>query len=135
MRFACVLIISAFVFNFAPAIRADDPKDKPKENKPDQQVGGSRKLVVGKWSPSKDDDKTTIEFTKDGKIKISGAQNISIDGKYKFIDDSTLQVDMSYSGEEKSIKLKFTVTQDELTTQEIGDGSKEKPKETFKRAK
>ena len=134
MRFACLIILSLLAFNFTQSVRADDPKDKPKENKPDQQVGKARELVIGKWSPGKDEDKTTIEFTKDGKIKILGGQ-IAIDGKYKFIDDSTMQVDMSFGGEEKSVRLKFTVTQDELTTQEVGDGGKEKAKESFKRAK
>ncbi len=134
MRVASVAFVSLLTLGFAFGVRADDPKDKPKESKPDQQAGKVREMIVGKWAPTKDKDDTTIEFTKDGKIKILGKQILAIDGEYKLLDDSTLQVKLTYGGEEKTFKLKTAVTGDELTTQVI-EGGKEMDKESFKRVK
>ena len=135
MRFACLIITATLALSFATTTQADNPKDQPKDSKSSEQTGnsGARKLIVGRWSPVKEKEKATIEFFDGGKLKISGEGMIMIDGGYKFLDDSTIEVKMSFGGEEKTTKLKVTVTKDELTTQEIAADGKEKEKESFKR--
>jgi len=83
-----------------PLVAADKPKD----------------LIVGKWEPTEKKDQTpVIEFTKDGKVKIS-IQQLKIEGTYKFLDDNNMEVETTFMGQTKKEKMKVEVTKDELTT-------------------
>ncbi len=120
LRVAPLLVVAVVALAFAPALAADKPQD----------------LIVGKWQPAdaKDQGKATIEFLKDGKVKIV-ADQFSIDGTYKFLNDKEMEVKLNYGGEEQTQKLTVAIdkAKDELTTTTMLD-NKEK-KETFKRVK
>jgi len=133
MRFACFLVVSVLAISLTGSVRADDPQ-KPKDSKPADS--GSKALLVGKWTPTDEKEKgTTIEYTKDGKIKITTENSTSaIDGEYKFIDNSTLDVKLAFAGEESNFKLKVSISPEEMTTQVLENG-KELKKESFKRVK
>ena len=98
--FAVCLILRVAVG--APLLAADKPKD----------------LIVGKWEPvEKKDQGLTIEFLKDGKVKITFPQaNINLDGTYKFLDDSNIEIEFKVMDKVQMEKLKVEVTQDALTT-------------------
>jgi uncharacterized protein (TIGR03066 family) len=71
-------------------------------------------LIVGKWSP--DDAKgkeVVIEFTKGGEVKISlgaGGMNITINGKYKVVDEKTIELSMDSPDKKDEVKTqKLTI--------------------------
>jgi uncharacterized protein (TIGR03066 family) len=71
--------------------------------------GGSNKpqdLIVGKWEmKEKMGDKEitgTSEFTSDGNVKVD-MMGIKMEGKYKFIDDKTIEVSMGGQKEKNKI--------------------------------
>jgi uncharacterized protein (TIGR03066 family) len=103
---------------FAPLLAADKPKD----------------LIMGKWEKEQDKQKVTLEFAKDGILKVhlagNDGTNIDVNGKYTFVDDDNMEVEVTYMGETKKEKVKVAVTKEELTTTD-GSGKKE----TFKRVK
>src|SRR5262245_63214587 len=87
-------------------------------------------LIIGKWEPTDSAEKGTLEFAKDGTMKM-GTGPISIQAKYKFIDDQTMEVEMENplgglgagaGGVQVQIpktitsRVKVSVTKDELTT-------------------
>src|SRR5438128_451472 len=111
---AGLAVVALLAVAVRPALAAEKPQD----------------LIVGKWQPSDAKDKATLEFLKDGKLKITSDQ-FTVDGSYKFIDDKTMEVKIAFGGQEMAVKLKVTVAKDDLTMQEEG---KEK-KDTFKRVK
>ncbi len=111
----CVLVLGLAV----PAAPAPEKADKPKD------------LIVGKWLPDGDKDKPIIEFTKDGKVTVSGTQGdkkFEAKGTYTFAKgkDNVVEVEIDKTKD----TLTVTVTKDQLTTVD----SKGK-KETFKRVK
>lgn len=77
------LAIGAFVILLGSSVRAEEKIDYAK-------------MLVGKWEVSKADPDTvpvgsTIEFTKDGKLKINGKKDdveMAIDGTYTVKDDT-----------------------------------------------
>ena len=87
-----------------PAVAADKPKD----------------VIVGKWEPVDDkSDSATIEFLKDGRLKITailGTMKLSYDGTYKFVDDNNIETEPTFQGKTTKDKLKVEVTKDTLTT-------------------
>jgi uncharacterized protein (TIGR03066 family) len=97
----------------------------------------AKDLIVGKWEPVEQakGEKITIEFTKDGKIHISGKEGdteIKAEGTYKFIDDTTLEATINFGDEKKTDKAKIVkITKDEMVTKR----EKDKKEETFKRVK
>ncbi len=94
----CLVILCAAVMLAADA------------NKPKDQI-------VGKWEPADAQGKVVIEFTKDGMVKVSVAgTEVKIEGKYKFLDDENMQIDLTVMGQSKSDKLKVAIDKDELTT-------------------
>jgi uncharacterized protein (TIGR03066 family) len=111
---AALTVLALLALAVTPALAADKPQD----------------LIIGKWQPADAKEKANLEFLKDGKLKI-GSEQFMLDGTYKFLDDKTLEVKISFMGQEKAVKLNVTVTKDELTTQETGKDKKE----TFKRVK
>lgn len=96
----------------------------------------AKELIVGKWQPTdKAGEKATVEFTKDGKVKVV-ADLYTLDGTYKFLKDDQIEVTMPIAGKEESVKLTVKVTKDELTTTDETKDAKGKEKiETFKRVK
>ncbi len=54
--------------------------------------------IVGKWEATSGDIKgALIEFTKDGVVKVvfeQGGQKINLEGKYKFTDEKTIEVEI-----------------------------------------
>ena len=113
-----VLIVA---FTAAPLHAADKAKD----------------LIVGKWEPTKAPEgvKVVIEFTKDGKVQITGTadkKDIKLEGKYKFLDDDTMETTFNRTGKEETRKTKIIkISKDELVTKDEGD----KNEEAFKRVK
>jgi len=107
-------VVALFALALVPAFAADKPQD----------------LIVGKWKPNDAKDEANLEFTKDGKVKVTGKE-FTLDGTYKFVDDKSIEVKFSLNGMDRTVKLKVTVSADEMTTSEDG---KEK-KDTFKRVK
>jgi uncharacterized protein (TIGR03066 family) len=93
----------------------------------------AKDLIVGKWMPTKEKDKATLEFTKDGKVTITetvGDKKMEVTGTYKFIADDKMEVELSIGGKTQKETLKVKVTKDELTTTDSMDKT-----DTFKRAK
>jgi uncharacterized protein (TIGR03066 family) len=90
MNVTRLLAAGVIVCVLGAAARADDKKEDKKETKSD-----AAKLIVGKWECSKADDGTVppgtmIEFTKDGKLILSGKagdQEFKMEGKYKVKGD------------------------------------------------
>ncbi|MCX7700612.1 MAG: DUF5640 domain-containing protein [Gemmataceae bacterium] len=97
---------------------------------PGQASAPAAKLIVGKWQPLDIKDEATLEFLKDGKVQIT-AKEVTIPGTYKFTDDTTMEVTLTFGGKDTTLKFKVTVTDDSLTTQEIGKDRTER----FKRMK
>ena len=92
-RFVLALVAVAYIVSAASA--ADK---KPQE------------LIVGKWlmEDPKKKIKATIEFTNDGKVTVQandkGAE-FKLEGKYKFVDDKTIEFTMEgKDAEENTIK-------------------------------
>ena len=122
-RWAALAALVVILTSSAALVYAED---KPKE------------LIVGKWEPVKAPEgvKMVIEFTKDGKIKITagkpGEKEFNIAGTYKFTDDNNMETKMSFMGKEDTKKVKVVkVSKDELVTHDEGDKDDEK----FKRVK
>jgi len=106
----------------APAKAADKPQD----------------LIVGKWETQLDNKMASWEFKKDGTFKGTEGDD-SVVGKYKFIDDKTLELSsgakLKGGGEGPKAQFKITfVTKDELTATRSRDG-KDEPSIRFKRFK
>lgn len=95
-----------------------------------QAPAPAAKLIVGKWQPLDIKDEATLEFLKDGRVQIT-AKEVTIPGTYKFTDDTTMEVTVTLGGKDTTLKFKVTVTEDSLTTQEIGKDRTER----FKRMK
>src|SRR5262245_16178586 len=85
-----VLMAGVIVCLLTAVAQADDKKDEKKETKSD-----NAKLIVGKWECTKADDGTLptgtiIEFTKDGKMILTGKmgdQEFKMEGTYKIKGD------------------------------------------------
>jgi uncharacterized protein (TIGR03066 family) len=96
-----LLVCCIFMLFLAPSFADDKPAD----------------LIVGKWETKEkrgDQEITaTVEFTKDNKMKISFGQ-INIDGTYKIVSDSELELTMTFMMETRTEKTKFKVTKDAL---------------------
>jgi uncharacterized protein (TIGR03066 family) len=74
-------------------------------------------LIVGKWEAKEkmgDQEVTGIlEFTKDGKLKITFG-GINIDGTYKLLSDTEIEVTMTFMGETKTEKSEIKVEKESL---------------------
>lgn len=91
-----------------------------------------RDLIVGKWQVQGNAGaQAVIEFTRGGKLKVA-AGGLAIDGSYKFLKDTQIEVEMSIGGVGKhSVKLDIKVAKDQLITTEVG----QQRTETFTRTK
>lgn len=69
-------------------------------------------LIVGKWDIGMN---TIMEYKKDGGFVMTiGA--VVINGKYKFISDDTIEVEITLGDKTKSNKLKIAIKDDKMTT-------------------
>ena len=97
----------------------------------------AKDLIVGKWEPVKAPPgaKIVIEFTKDGKVLMTGSANqkdIKLEGKYKLTDEKTMQISFEQGGKAKTDTTKIVkLTKDELVTKDEND----KEEQSFKRVK
>jgi len=118
MRTLCVAAACALLLTAGSALRAADK---------------NKDLIVGKWEAERNGAKIVVEFTKDGDMKMKvekGGQTFDAAGKYKFIDDDNVELEMTAQGQTKKDKNKVAVTKDELTFTNA-QGKEEK----FKRVK
>ncbi len=97
---------------------------------------GTWETTVGKGPVQREDcdgtvapNKGAVEFTKDGKLNIT-AGPITVDGTYKFTDDTNLEITIDFMGARQTEKIKIAVTKNVLTTTD-SKGMTEK----FKRVK
>jgi uncharacterized protein (TIGR03066 family) len=102
--------LAALLVSLSASARADE-KDYPK-------------LIVGMWEVTKADEGTVpegtqVEFTKDGKLKISakkGEDDFKIEGTYKVVK-STFEYTLKLGDAEKSQTITITkLTEKELAT-------------------
>jgi uncharacterized protein (TIGR03066 family) len=97
------------------------------------QVRGDsvRELIVGKWSEAMNPAaNATIEFSRNGKLKISAA-GVIFDGTYKFLNDKQIEVKIDLNGAGQTAKLNIKITKDEMITTQDGHQRAER----FKRSK
>ncbi len=101
LRLPVVLVCLGLLCSAGLLWAADKPKD----------------LIVGKWAPDKGDNKITVEFTKDGAVKVIFPEGIlTIEGKYKFTDDKTMEMELTSMGMTQKDKLEVAINKDEMTT-------------------
>ena len=100
------LVLGCAILLVATAARAED---KPKD------------LLVGKWEGKEklgeQEVKAVVEFTKDGKVKLTmsgGGMDVTLNGTYKVLDDKTLETSFEFMGQTMTDKSSFKVTKDSL---------------------
>jgi uncharacterized protein (TIGR03066 family) len=94
----------------------------------DEKKGDNAKLIVGKWEVTATHEGGPpkggmVEFTKDGKIKVSGEQNgmkVEFEGTYK-VDGNKLVLKFKFGDNEEPVDL----TIDKLDDTTIATTSKE----------
>jgi len=97
----------------------------------------AKDLIVGKWAPAKPPpgSKVVIEFTKDGKVVMTGTANqkdFKLAGSYKLTDDTTLDITLEQNGKARTDTTKIIkLSKDELVTKDAN----EKEEQSFKRVK
>lgn len=88
--------------------------------------------LVGKWEPvtPKKGEVMVMEFTKDGKITITGEKDLKIEGTYK-LDGDKLALNVKFM----DVEIKEVVTLTKLTDTEMEGKDKEGKAESFKKVK
>lgn len=76
-------------------------------------------LIVGKWDLGMN---TVMEYRKDGALLMTIGSAV-ISGKYRFIDDDTIEVVITLGDQNKKNQLKVAIKDDELTTTEANGRS------------
>ena len=77
-----------------------------------------KKQILGRWQPAKDDT-TVIEFQSDSTfvVTVTMKQDTEkLQGTYKWLDASTVEVTLSSKDETKTEKLKVAITGDTMST-------------------
>jgi len=69
-------------------------------------------LIVGKWDIGMN---TVFEYKKDGTFVMT-IGTVALNGKYKFIDDNTMEVEITVGDKTKKNRLKVAIQGDEMTT-------------------
>jgi uncharacterized protein (TIGR03066 family) len=97
--------------------------------------GGSKPKdqIVGKWEATESvlgkDVKVVMEFTADGAAKMSmnaeGQEIPGPSGKYKFIDDNTMEIEYTEDGKTKKDKATIESISSEKVVM-VGEGGKKK---------
>jgi len=90
-------------------------------------------LLVGKWETTDFTGKVQVaEFSKDGTCSLPvPLLNIRIDGKYKFLTDDQIEIDLPNHNR----KYKVVVTKETLTLTETDAKTENGKSQIFKRAK
>jgi uncharacterized protein (TIGR03066 family) len=91
------------------------------------------KKLVGKWEATKEKEKFTVEFTKDGKTVFSapGKKDFKLEGTYK-LDGNKLTMTMKFGDSEQKMSRTITkLTDTELTSKDDQNGKED----TLKRVK
>ncbi|SRR6266568_2105967 len=115
MNAARLLAVGAVVFLGASFAAADDKK------------ADNAKLIVGKWEVTKADEGTVgvgavVEFSKDGKMKVTGGDMI-IEGMHKVTGDK-VHISFKKDDQEKSHDLTITKLDDTMLIVTDKDGKK-----------
>lgn len=76
-------------------------------------------LIVGKWDIGME---TVMEYRKDGTLSMVIGK-IVVNGRYKFINDDTMEVEITLGDQTKKNQLKVSIKDDELTTTEANGKS------------
>jgi uncharacterized protein (TIGR03066 family) len=79
----------------------------------DEKKADNAKLIIGKWEVTASHEGGppkggTVEFTKDGKLKVSGEQNgmkMDFDGTYKFDGEKKLILTFKFGDNETPVNL------------------------------
>ena len=110
----------------------EQAKEKIKQKVKD--VGGKKKaqeLILGKWQAETEPDIVlAMEFHKDGNFKLIskiGALDLSREGKYKVIDDNTLEIVVAIKNSEEGLRKEWRI--ETLTEKQLiisADGKTEK---------
>jgi uncharacterized protein (TIGR03066 family) len=84
----------------------------------DDKADKAAKMLVGKWeatvkSNTGKEIKIQLEFTKDNKLVVSYS-GVKVEGKYKVVDEKTLEVERTFMGKTMKEKNEFKVTKDTL---------------------
>jgi uncharacterized protein (TIGR03066 family) len=71
-------------------------------------------LIVGKWTPEGSVKGSTVEFTKEGTVKLTADADgtvVTVSGTYKFVKDDTVEMNLEFpkSNEKKMEKLTITI--------------------------
>lgn len=130
--FKAMLTSLVIVLSACFALSAEAPTERANCVSVGQVRGDStRELIVGKWSEGMNPAaNATIEFARNGKLKISAAGMI-ISGSYKFLNDKKIEVKMEINGAGHTVRLNVKITKDELITTQEGQQRIER----FKRSK
>jgi uncharacterized protein (TIGR03066 family) len=99
----------------------DDPplqtaKEPPKKEEPMAPSGKAGDLIIGKWQNLNENDKSVLEFTRDGSLLVTVPDGLPVRGTYKFLDTDRMQVELEVAGMKITQKLTVQVTSDQLTT-------------------
>src|SRR5438067_408037 len=74
----------------------------------DAKEEDAKALIVGKWEPAAANRKAMIEFTKEGKIKITNKETekeITRDGSYEFTGEDNKSIKMSFKDPETGMEM------------------------------
>ena len=125
MRAVCLGIAAVLLAGLTTAYGADK-KDEVKAK------------LVGVWQPSKDDKAPSVEFTKDGKLKIvidMDGKKVTIDGTYEVDGENVKVVMKDPEGKEHKDTLKITKLTDKELVTEDSKGMKDEFKKAEKKDK
>jgi uncharacterized protein (TIGR03066 family) len=74
--------------------------------------------IIGKWSGKDGETDLTMEFNKDGTMKTEvkgGLVSGSVSGKYKFVDDNTIEMEVDVGDQKQTKKARVTIEKDKMT--------------------
>jgi len=84
----------------------------------------NKELIVGKWRAEVPQDAPkeaveltpVVEFKKDGGLVIEIGKLLKLEGKYRFLNESDLELEIEVMGKKDAKKIKVEVTKDTLST-------------------
>jgi uncharacterized protein (TIGR03066 family) len=85
------------------SVRGDEATEKVQE------------MLLGKWELTTGKTRGVLEFLKNGEIKMAFGDR-KLAGKYKLLDATTMEVEMTLSGETRKEKMEFSVSKDEFVS-------------------
>ena len=85
-------------------------------------------LIVGKWAAEGSKGAVVIEYTKDGNCLMHAAGVTLPGGKYKFVDDDTMELTVDVQGKQVASKYRVKVTKDDLVETGVGNRVEKKYK-------